>query len=111
MQEPNTPALKSSGQAKTAACRRPTPSSKLTATTCSVCFQTDGGLYDTDAIARFVETEGRDGDVSLEFPRPVRATETTLLEDVKVGDAGEGKTIQFHMKPWEIKTLRLSPVQ
>ena len=49
--------------------------------------------------------------MSLEFPRPVRATETTLLEDVKVGDAGEGKTIQFHMKPWEIKTLRLSPVQ
>ncbi len=74
-------------------------------------FKQMEGFYDTDAIARFVETEGRDGDVSLEFPRPVRATETTLLEDVKVGDAGEGKTIQFHMKPWEIKTLRLSPVQ
>jgi len=66
------------------------------------------GFYDTDAIARFVECEGREGDVTLEFPRKVRATETTLLEDVSVGPVGEGTTIQFHMKPWEIKTLRLT---
>jgi alpha-mannosidase len=66
------------------------------------------GFYDTDAIARFVECEGREGDVTLEVPRTVRATETTLLEDVSVGPVGEGTTIQFHMKPWEIKTLRLT---
>ena len=65
------------------------------------------GFYDTDAIARFVETEGREGDVTIELPRKVVATETTLLEDVNVGPVGEGSKIQFHMKPWEIKTLRL----
>src|SRR5208337_796003 len=43
------------------------------------------GFYDTDAIARFVECEGREGDVTIELPRKVRATETTLLEDVSVG--------------------------
>jgi alpha-mannosidase len=66
------------------------------------------GFYDTDAIARFVEIEGREGDVTIQLPRQVRATETTLLEDVNVGPVGEGTTIQFHMKPWEIKTLRLT---
>lgn len=69
------------------------------------------GFYDTDAIARFVETEGREGDVTIQLPHHVRATETTLLEDVVVGPLGEGTTIKFHMKPWEIKTLRLSKVQ
>ena len=69
------------------------------------------GFYDTDAIARFVECEGREGDVTLELPSKVRATETTLLEDVSVGPVGEGTNIQFHMKPWEIKTLRLRRVR
>ena len=40
--------------------------------------------------------------------RKVRVTETTLLEDVPVGPVGEGTAIHFHMKPWEIKTLRLT---
>jgi alpha-mannosidase len=65
------------------------------------------GFYDMDAIARFVECEGREGDVTIEIPRKVRATETTLLEDVILGPLGEGTTIKFHMKPWEIKTVRL----
>jgi alpha-mannosidase len=69
------------------------------------------GFYDTDAIARFVECEGREGDVTVELPRKLRATETTLLEDVSVGPVGEGTSIQFHMKPWEIKTLRLTRVR
>ncbi len=69
------------------------------------------GFYDTDAIARFVECEGREGDVTVELPRSVRATETTLLEDVTVAPVGEGTTIRFHMKPWEIKTLRLAPAR
>ena len=66
------------------------------------------GFYDRDAIARFVECEGREGDVTIHLPRQVRATETTLLEDISVGPVGEGTTIHFHMKPWEIKTLRLA---
>ncbi|MGA2987584.1 MAG: glycoside hydrolase family 38 C-terminal domain-containing protein [Terriglobia bacterium] len=69
------------------------------------------GFYDTDAIARFVECEGREGDVTIELPLKVRATETTLLEDVSVGPLGEGTTLHFHMKPWEIKTLRLTREQ
>lgn len=66
------------------------------------------GFYDRDAIVRFFECEGRDGDVTIHLPRQVRATETTLLEDVPVGSVGEGSTLHFHMKPWEIKTLRLA---
>ena len=69
------------------------------------------GFYDKDAIVRFVEVEGREGDVTVQFPRPVHVTETTLLEDVPVGPVGDGTTVKFHMKPWEIKTLRLSRVQ
>ena len=57
------------------------------------------GFYDTDAIKRFVECEGREGDVIIELPSKVRATEVTLLEDINVGPVGEGTTIQFHMKP------------
>jgi alpha-mannosidase len=64
------------------------------------------GFYDTDAILRFFECEGREGDVTLQLPRRVRATETDLLEET-IGPVGEGQTIRFHMKPWEIKTLRL----
>jgi alpha-mannosidase len=71
-------------------------------------FKQMEGFYDTDAIARFVENEGREGDVTIHLPLNVHATETTLLEDVIIGPVGEGNTIHFHMKPWEIKTLRLS---
>ncbi len=66
------------------------------------------GFYDTDAILRFFECEGREGDVSIQLPRSIRVVETNLLEDTVVGPIGEGQTIHFHMKPWEIKTLRLA---
>ena len=66
------------------------------------------GFYDTDAIVRFVELEGREGDVTLELPRSFKVEETNLLEDGIVGPVGEGSSIHFHMKPWEIKTLRLA---
>ena len=49
------------------------------------------GFYDTDAIARFVECEGREGDVTIQLPRVVRATETTLLEDVAWGRWEKGQ--------------------
>ena len=65
------------------------------------------GFYDTDAILRFFECEGREGEVSVQLPRSVRVLETNLLEDVVLGTVGEGQTIHFHMKPWEIKTLRM----
>ena len=65
------------------------------------------GFYDTDAILRFFEFTGRDGDVSIQLPFNVRATETNLLEET-IGPVGEGEKISFHMKPWEIKTLRLT---
>jgi alpha-mannosidase len=68
------------------------------------------GFYDTDPILRFVETEGREGEVSLQVPFTVRAVETDLLEET-IGPVGEGETIRFRMKPWEIKSLRLSRVQ
>jgi alpha-mannosidase len=66
------------------------------------------GFYNKDAILRFFECEGREGDVSIELPRPIRVVETNLLEDTVLGAIGEGQTIHFHMKPWEIKTLRFA---
>jgi alpha-mannosidase len=66
------------------------------------------GFYDTDAILRFFECEGREGDVSIQLPRSVGVVETNLLEDTLLGTIGEGQTIHFHMKPWEIKTLRFA---
>jgi alpha-mannosidase len=66
------------------------------------------GFYDTDAILRFFECEGREGDATIQLPRSVRVVETNLLEDTVLGSIGEGQTIRFHMKPWEIKTLRLA---
>jgi hypothetical protein len=38
----------------------------------------------------------------------VHVVETNLLEDIVLGPVGDGTTIKFHMKPWEIKTLRLA---
>ena len=64
------------------------------------------GFYDADPVLRFFESEGREGEVAVHFPYSVRADETNLLEDI-LGPAGEGRTIKFRMKPWEIKTLRL----
>ncbi len=65
------------------------------------------GFYDTDPILRFFECEGREGDVTVDFPFPVHASEANLLEDV-IGPVGEGQKITFHMKPWEIKSIRLT---
>lgn len=66
------------------------------------------GFYEKDAIARFYQTEGHDGDVTVEFPRPIRATESNLLEDVFQGWSSGDQTIHFRMMPWEIKTLRVA---
>jgi alpha-mannosidase len=66
------------------------------------------GFYDTDAIIRFVELEGREGDVTIELPRSLKVVETNMLEDTVLGPVGEGSSIHFHMKPWEIKTLRFA---
>lgn len=46
--------------------------------------------------------------MTVEVPFNLRATETNLLGDIIVGPVGEGSTIRFRMKFWEIKTLRLS---
>jgi alpha-mannosidase len=66
------------------------------------------GFYDTDAIVRFFECEGREGEVTIELPRSIHVTETNFLEDAVLGSLGEGPTIRFHVKPREIKTLRLA---
>ncbi len=65
------------------------------------------GFYDTDPILRFFEYEGRQGEVTIELPFPVRASETNLLEDT-IGLIGVGAKITFHVRPWEIKTIRLT---
>jgi alpha-mannosidase len=66
------------------------------------------GFYDTDAIVRFVELEGREGNVTIQLPRSVKAVETNLLEDTLLEPIGEGSSIHFQVKPWEIKTLRFA---
>jgi alpha-mannosidase len=68
------------------------------------------GFYDADPVLRFFESEGREGEVAVRFPFAVQAVETDLLEET-LGPVGEGEVIRFHMKPWEIKTLRLKRVR
>jgi alpha-mannosidase len=68
------------------------------------------GFYDADPVLRFFESEGRTGEVAVRFPFAVRAVETDLLEET-LGPVGDGEVIRFHMKPWEIKTLRLKRVR
>jgi alpha-mannosidase len=68
------------------------------------------GFYSTDPILRFFEFEGREGEVNLELPFQARVVETNLLEDT-LGPVAEGRTIRFRMKPWEIKTLRLTALE
>lgn len=68
------------------------------------------GFYDAEPILRFFESEGREGDVVVHFPFNVRAVETDLLEET-IGPVGEGSAVRFRMKPWEIKTLRVSKVK
>lgn len=48
------------------------------------------------------------GDVAMELPSPVRATDTTLLEDVTMGPVGEGTSMRSQITPWGINTLRLT---
>jgi alpha-mannosidase len=68
------------------------------------------GFYNTDPILRFFECEGLEGKVSIQLPFPVRAVETNLLEDT-LGTLGEGQTIRFSMKPWEIKSVRITRIK
>ena len=64
------------------------------------------GFYDTDSILRFFECEGREGQVTVQFPFKIRAWETNLLED-DTGPALEGHSVKLSLKPWEIKSLRV----
>ena len=64
------------------------------------------GFYDTDSILRFFECEGREGEVTVQFPFKIRASETNLLED-DIGPAMEGHSVRLSLKPWEIKSLRV----
>lgn len=68
------------------------------------------GFYDRDPILRFFECEGHEGDVSIELPTKVHAVETNLLEETS-GPIGEGRIITFRMKPWEIKSVRITKVE
>jgi alpha-mannosidase len=67
------------------------------------------GFYDTDSILRFFECEGREGEVTVQFPFKVHAVETNLLEET-LRAIGDGPTIKFHIKPWEITSIRIARV-
>jgi hypothetical protein len=64
------------------------------------------GFYDTDAVLRFFECEGREGDVTVRFPFKVRAAEINLIEETTRA-IGDGDTIRFNIKPWEITSIRV----
>jgi len=65
------------------------------------------GFYDTDSILRFFECEGREGQITVQFPFKVRATETNLLEE-NIGTTTESDSVPLNLKPWEIKSLRIN---
>ncbi len=65
------------------------------------------GFYDTDSILRFFECEGRQGEVTVQFPFKVRAVETNLLEET-TGKIGDGQAVKFHIEPWEIISIKIA---
>jgi alpha-mannosidase len=63
---------------------------------------------DGSLIVRFYEWAGKDTDVALEFPSPVKsAEETDLMEHSLKSCSAMGKTVTVRTKPYEIKTLKL----
>jgi alpha-mannosidase len=66
------------------------------------------GYNDRAMIVRLVEMEGRPTDAIVEWPWPVEAWETDLIERPLKKIEGEGTSVRVALAPYEIKTVRIT---
>jgi alpha-mannosidase len=76
-------------------------------------FKLESGYNSRNIIIRLYEAFGRKTEARVLFPWPVQAEETDLIERPVKGtslsvSSGEGNGIVVPMKPYEIKTLRVT---
>jgi alpha-mannosidase len=70
----------------------------------------ESGYYNRALIFRIYETFGREADIRIELPWEVEAWTTDLIER-PLGKIGlDGKIVHLTLQPFEIKTLRISPL-
>jgi alpha-mannosidase len=67
------------------------------------------GYSDRATILRLYEVLGKETEVGIEFPGPVDAIETDLIEQPLEEIETDGKMLRFMIKPFEIKTFRITP--
>jgi alpha-mannosidase len=65
------------------------------------------GYNNRNLIVRLYETQGRKTEASIEWPWPVQAVETDLIERPLKRIEGESATLRLTLAPYEIKTVRI----
>jgi len=66
------------------------------------------GYNDRNIIVRLVEMEGRKTEAVIDWPWPVQAWETDLIERPLKKITGEGTPLRVPLEPYEIKTIRIT---
>ncbi|MGB7294553.1 MAG: glycoside hydrolase family 38 C-terminal domain-containing protein [Candidatus Aminicenantales bacterium] len=69
----------------------------------------ESGYFSRGTIFRLYEACGRETEVRIGLPDPMRAMETDLIERPLARIETDGKILRLNMKPFEIKTIRLVP--
>jgi alpha-mannosidase len=72
-------------------------------------FKKESGYFNRATILRFYEIFGNETEVTIEVPGPVEAMETDLIERPLAKIDTNGKMLRFKIRPFEIKTFRMSP--
>lgn len=65
------------------------------------------GYNNRNMIVRLYETQGRKTEASIEWPWPVQAVETDLIERPLKRIESEGAILRLTLAPYEIKTVRI----
>jgi alpha-mannosidase len=65
------------------------------------------GYNNRNMIVRLYETQGRKTEASIEWPWPVQAVETDLIERPLKRIESKGAILRLTLAPYEIKTVRI----
>ena len=68
----------------------------------------ESGYFNRAAVLRVYEISGEEAEAGIEFPGPVEAQETDLIERPLEKIKTDGKMLKFKIKPFEIKTFRVT---
>jgi alpha-mannosidase len=69
----------------------------------------EAGYFNRAVVLRVYETSGKETEAVVELPITFAAVETNLIEDPLEKVAVDGKMLRFKVKPFEIKTFRITP--